>query len=95
MPSKNELRDEGAVRTALMLGAVFEEYCPLRGWKIEGINWYSKTKAPVARLYICTFGFGIDSTGRAVLLKDMKGLDNGDGYKGLQQDSVCTEEPPK
>lgn len=71
--AKAPMRDEAAIRTAIMLGATFVEVQRPRGtvpveWYIEGLEqWAGATKAFPAWMYLLTFGLGIDSEGKACL----------------------------
>ncbi len=70
-------RDEAAVRTALMLGANFQERVDVtagRGlvnsWTIEGFN-HRGTKESVAWMYLLTFGLCINADCKPVPCSEM------------------------
>ncbi len=67
------MRDEAAVRTALMMGADFvlnDKYSHSQ-WTIKGIDHWCMTKAGIAWLYLATHGMGIDKYGSPKSFKEI------------------------
>lgn len=69
-------RNAAAIRTALMLGAEFEELLPTypggeRRWSVKGIDCLSKNKTTPAWLFLATHGICITKDARACLCKDI------------------------
>jgi len=68
--AEDRLRNEAAIRTALMTGAEF--VLDVGGqWQVKGIDIRSETKSMPAWLWLATLGIGIDKNGNAVLCKDL------------------------
>jgi hypothetical protein len=88
------VRDEAAIRTALMLGAKFVDVYGTAAspryfdkhrdsiWTIEGLDYKSSSRAYVAWIYLATYGIGISKDGTPMLLKDMLVNDENDVAQG-------------
>ena len=66
-------RNEAAIRTALMLGAEFQQGVDAFGneiWSIKGIAYIGK-KTMCAWMFLIPFGVGITQDARACLFKDI------------------------
>jgi hypothetical protein len=56
-------RNAGAIRTAIMLGAVLVHNEHTGKWKVEGIDVWCTTKTMPAWFFLATHGLGIDKDG--------------------------------
>lgn len=64
-------RNAGAIRTALMLGAEFEQH-PGGGWSEKTINSVFYNRGILAFMFIATHGLGIDEHGSPYFLRNPK-----------------------